>query len=128
MKIALSTNHQNSNALLERRFGRCAYFAVVDTEQKKWEFLVNPASQALGGAGTRAAQFLANQDVQVVISGDFGPNAFTALNLGHIQMYQAKDGMLAQLLEDFFSGYLQKVDEATAPKGHRRGGSKDTNG
>lgn len=122
MKLAITVDTPVINSPLERRFGRCAYFLVIETENRAWESLPNPAVAASGGAGPQAAQFLADQGVEVVLSGDFGPKAFTALDSAGIQMYSAQEGGAEALLDDFLSGNLEHVTESTG--GQRHGGHR----
>ncbi|MFP3852943.1 MAG: NifB/NifX family molybdenum-iron cluster-binding protein [Anaerolineales bacterium] len=104
---------------MERRFGRAPYFVEVDTGDDRWMALPNPALDALGGAGTMAAEHLSDRGVQVVISGDFGPNAARALMAGNIKMYTASSGTPRQLVEAFLAGELEEL--AFKPGGRRRG-------
>jgi predicted Fe-Mo cluster-binding NifX family protein len=123
MKLAITVDVPRIEARFERRFGRCAYFLVIDTETRVWESFRNPAADASGGAGTQAAQFLSSQGVETIISGDFGPNAFTALEAAGIQMYSAQKGQAEALLDDFLAKRLKKVTGSTGPQRHggRRG-------
>ncbi|MGB6421707.1 MAG: NifB/NifX family molybdenum-iron cluster-binding protein, partial [Anaerolineales bacterium] len=107
-------------AQLDARFGRCAYFIFVDTETHAWEASPNPAIDASGGAGTQAAQFIANQGAQAVISGYFGPNAFEALDAAGIIMYAAAGGRVESVVEQFSSGQRKKVTVPGA-SGHHGG-------
>ncbi len=118
MKIAITAKSPDLNGAFEPRFGRCAYFIFVDTETKDRQAAENPARETRGGAGTRAAQFIANQDAEAAISGRFGPNAHAALQAAGIKMYQAQGGSLASIVDDFQSGELKQV---TSPSGFGRG-------
>ena len=122
MKVAISAAQPQFEAELERRFGRCAYFVLVDAETREWESFPNPAVDARGGAGTQAAQFLADQGVQVVISGDFGPNAYVALETAGIHMYTARGGQVSEALEALLAERLERVTGATGPQRHQGGG------
>ncbi|TET82893.1 MAG: dinitrogenase iron-molybdenum cofactor biosynthesis protein, partial [Anaerolineales bacterium] len=113
MKVAISAVQPQFEGELERRFGRCAYFVVVDAETLEWESIPNPAVEARGGAGTQAAQFLANQGVQAVISGDFGPNAYAALETAGISMYKAQGERVNEALEALLAEHLERVTSAT---------------
>ncbi|MFA9403595.1 MAG: NifB/NifX family molybdenum-iron cluster-binding protein [Anaerolineales bacterium] len=118
MKLAITVNTPLINSPLEHRFGRCSYFLVIETETHAWESLPNPAAEASGGAGPQAAQFLANQGVDAVVSGDYGPKAFTALASAGIQMYSVQEGQAEALLEDFLNGNLERVTESTGEQRH----------
>jgi predicted Fe-Mo cluster-binding NifX family protein len=87
MKIIVTTTGPDLEAAVDPRFGRAPYFVAVDSETTTWQAHPNPAAEAFGGAGTLAAQFVAGQQAQAVISGAFGPNAFQALRAADIQMY-----------------------------------------
>lgn len=126
MKLAITVGKPQFEADLERRFGRCAYFIIVDTETRAWQSFPNPAVEARGGAGTQAAQFLANQGVEAVVSGDFGPNAFTALDAAGIRMYSAQKGQAETLVDDFLGKRLESVSGSTGPQRH--GGQRGQGG
>jgi predicted Fe-Mo cluster-binding NifX family protein len=127
MKIAISTSGTGLDVPFDPRFGRALYFCVID-DQDGWEAVPNPAINAAGGAGVQAAQLIAQQGVDVVISGAFGPNAFDALDAAGIQMYLAPAGenlTVAELLKVYQENKLQKAREASHGgyhSGRRRGG------
>ena len=51
MKVAITSSGNTLDALLDQRFGRCAYFAFYDTESKNVEFVENSSKDAEEGAG-----------------------------------------------------------------------------
>ena len=79
MKVAVSSNGDDLNAQLDPRFGRCAYFVVVNPDDLSFEAFKNESAVQGGGAGIQAAQFLASQKVTAVITGNCGPNAVQTL-------------------------------------------------
>ena len=89
MKIAISVTAAGEAATLEMRFGRCPYFAVYDNETKEFEWFENAGIKATSGAGTGAAQALINRNVDIVISGQFGPKAVQVLEAAKIKMLLA---------------------------------------
>jgi predicted Fe-Mo cluster-binding NifX family protein len=122
MKIALTTVSPDLDAAIDPRFGRGAYFLVVDTDTLEWQSHPNPGLNASGGAGSIAAQFVSNQKAEVVISGDFGPNAYNALQAAGIDMVlfgASRTGREA--VEHFKAGQLEHVSSPTGPARHRRG-------
>ena len=115
MQIAISSTGADLDAPFDPRFGRAAYFIVFDEETEAWQAHANPAVDASGGAGVQAAQFVANQGVWAVISGDFGPNAHQALAAANLAMYLAPTAealSVRQLIHLYRGGKLQ---QATAP-------------
>jgi predicted Fe-Mo cluster-binding NifX family protein len=118
MKLALTVDGQAENPKLDQRFGRCPYFLIVDTVTQDRIFLRNPGLDSERGAGTQAAQYLINNRVEVIVSGHFGPNAYSALDAAGIQMYSANDGKVDTLLTDFQAGKLPRAE----PQGGGRHG------
>ncbi len=119
MKIILTASSPNIDSDVDVRFGRGAYFVVVDPDTLEWQAHANPAIGASGGAGSQAAQFAANQKADAIISGDFGPNAFNALLAADIAMYLYGDCQtIGEAIERFKAGLLQQVGSPTAPGHH----------
>lgn len=121
MKIAITATKPQFDATFDQRFGRCAYFIVIERDSRAWQSLTNPAAEARGGAGTLAAQFVAQQGVQAVVSGKFGPNAYTALQTAGIRMVEAQGGNVETLLDAFLAGELREVTSPTAAGKHGSG-------
>ncbi len=72
MKIAITSTGDTLNSTIDSRFGRCAFFAIYDTETKSTEFILNPSKEAQEGAGPAAVQFVAAHKVSKIVSGEFG--------------------------------------------------------
>lgn len=124
MKIAISTTSPSIESAVDPRFGRGAYFVVVDAETGEWQAHPNPAIDASGGAGVQAAQFIAGHGAQVAISGDFGPNAYSTLAAAGIRMFLAPAGespAASQLLARYQRGELKEVTAPTGPGHHAPG-------
>lgn len=119
MKICISSIGKNLSSSMDQRFGRCAYFLIVDfTKEGKFEVIKNTGTQAQHGAGVTAAQIVADQKVDVVISGNFGPNAYLVLSQTGIKCYTAPNFMsVKKALESFSKGELQEL--VRPPSSHR---------
>ena len=61
MKVAVSSTGKDLNAQIDPRFGRCAYFIIVNTEDKSFDFYHNENSALSGGAGIQAASFVVSK-------------------------------------------------------------------
>lgn len=108
MLLLISVQQPDINSLVDVRFGRTTWFLLYDTETNQWQTLENPGWNNRGGAGVAAAQFAADQRANAVISGDFGPNAVSALQAAGIQMIRFPQSGLtgAVVVEMFQQGKL----------------------
>jgi len=89
MKIAIASTGQKLTAKVDQRFGRCPYFLIINPDNQKPKVLKNTATKALRGVGISAAQLIADQNIQAVIAGNFGPNAIRVLQTSGIKLFTA---------------------------------------
>jgi len=124
VKIAITSLGDNLEASIDLRFGRCAYFIIIDPETEKFEAVLNPAADAMGGAGPQAAQTISDKGAVAVITGNVGPNAFQTLKAANIRIYQGASGTVKETLAKYKSGELEELSNSSVP-GHfglRQGG------
>lgn len=122
MNIILTATSPSIDSNVDGRFGRGAYLIIVNPDTMEWQAHPNPGVGASGGAGTLAAQFAANQHVDSVVSGDFGPNAYNALQAAGISMYLfGPSATIKEAVERFKAGQLECVGAPTGPGHHSRG-------
>jgi len=124
MKVAVSSRGPDLESPVDPRFGRCAYFIIVDPETREFEAVANPGVQAAHGAGTQAAQVVGSRGVGAVITGNIGPNPMRAPSAAGIEVYAGAGGTVAQALDAYVSGNLTKVSSPTVAthSGLGRGG------
>jgi len=91
MKTVITSTGNGVNSLFDKRFGRAAWFCVLDEATGKTEFFENPNKDAQGGAGTKTVEKMVELGVSKVISGDFGPKAKDLLDKFNIQMVIIQD-------------------------------------
>ena len=96
MKIAITSSGNTTAAKLDRRFGRCAFFAIYDTENKTVDFIENTAKDAAEGAGPAAVAIVARHQVSKIISGEFGFKIKSMLDDLKIQMVMLKEDVAIQ--------------------------------
>jgi predicted Fe-Mo cluster-binding NifX family protein len=119
MKIVVTAISPGLDSPIDPRFGRAAYFITVETNTLEWQAYPNPAAEASGGAGTQAAQYIANQGVRVAVSGDFGPNACNALDAAGIGMYLlGTTQTVREAVENYEAGQLTSVSAPTLTGRH----------
>ena len=115
MKIAISAKGKEKNSEIDPRFGRCSFFLFIDSEKDEFEALVNPATEAAGGAGIQAAQLMVDKGVEVVITGNVGPNAFQTLNAAKIKIVGGAFGTVREALEKYKNGELKEFSAHSVP-------------
>jgi len=115
MKIAVSTNNGGLEDEVCPVFGRCMRYTLVECEGKEVKKTVvkeNPGFSAGGGAGIQAAQFVVNEGVKAVISGNFGPNSAAVLKQAGVEMIQSL-GNSGEAVRKYLNGESKPVDAPT---------------
>ncbi len=88
MKVAFSAYGNSWREQIDIRFGRAKGFFIVDTETNATEYLDNTVHvNSAQGAGTGAAQSLADSGVKILITGKVGPKAAQVLKAANVQVY-----------------------------------------
>lgn len=112
MKIAITARQPDLNSEVDPRFGRAAFFLLVDSESLQWQAINNDATNVSGGAGIAAAQAVIEAGARAVLTGNCGPNAFRTLQAGGVQVYTGITGMAEKVVKDFNAGLFEPVREA----------------
>ncbi len=86
MIIAIPSSSDQTDALIDERFGRCPFFCLYNTDTKKSEFKENTLKNATEGVGPQVVEFLANSSVNEVYAREFGPKAKKTLEKLNIRM------------------------------------------
>jgi predicted Fe-Mo cluster-binding NifX family protein len=125
MKIAITSTGTEWDSAVEPRFGRCPYFALVDTESGAFEAKANPFRDAAGGAGIQAAQWVVDQGVSALLTGHCGPKSVAVLDDADIRVVEDVAGTVREAV----ARYTQTAGQAVArpeleplPRGQSEGG------
>jgi predicted Fe-Mo cluster-binding NifX family protein len=114
MKIAVSSSGKNLDSLIDPRFGRCAYFLLVETDDMSFEVFDNQSMASGGGAGIQSAQFISSKGAKAVITGNCGPNAVKTLAAAGIEVFLENTGIVREVLQKFKNKELTSTDIANA--------------
>lgn len=120
MKIAIPVNENNCKELVSPSFGRATYYYIYDTMTKIGSFIDNIAAQSAGEAGIKAAQFLVDNNVKIIIAPRYGENPAKVLLDANIKVFKniagsVEDNILAyennklEFLADIHLGHHGKV-------------------
>lgn len=115
MKIAVTSQGRTLDAAVDERFGRCNFFIIIDPANMDYEIISNEAIASSGGAGIRAAQALIHTNVEVIITGNIGPNAFGVLHQAGIRVFRSS-GTIRDTVEKFKEEKLEEIREANVGK------------
>ncbi|MGB2862136.1 MAG: NifB/NifX family molybdenum-iron cluster-binding protein [Sedimentisphaerales bacterium] len=118
MKVAVTSQGEDLSSEIDPRFGRAKWLIVVDTETGKSEAHDNTVNlNAAQGAGIQTGQNIANLDVDAVITGNVGPNAFRTLSAAKVKVFLAEKQTVQQTIDSFKAGKLKEVERANV-EGH----------
>ena len=121
MKIAVSATAPGLDAEVDPRFGRCQYFIIVDPQSMEFEALDNSNAMTAGGAGISTAQMVASKGVEVVLTGNCGPNAYQTLSAAGIQVITGVAGRIRDAIEAYKAGRLQPNAQPSVGSHHGMG-------
>ena len=124
MKLAFSATGRDLDSDIDPRFGRCAYFLIVNPDDMTFEAFENESVALGGGAGIQSAQFVASRGAQVVITGNVGPNAIRALDAEGIEVIVGAGGPIREAIEQYKRGALSPTNQANVADHFGMGGGQ----
>ena len=108
-KICVTSSGSTLDSMIDPRFGRCAYFIIADPETLDFEAVANEAAMTSGGAGIRAAQTVTSMNIEAVLTGSVGPNAFPALKEAGVRVLAGVSGTVRSAIESYNKNMLQEL-------------------
>ena len=111
MKIIIASTGRDMNSDISPIFGRSRDFIIIeidDGEIKEKNFIENPAKNDKS-AGSMAAEYLADNNVDALITGKLGRVALHVLKKGGIKVYRARPGTVEVNLKSFQEDKLQEI-------------------
>lgn len=115
MKICITADGPKLSSRVDPRFGRCQYFLIVDEEGNLLKSIPNQGVRAMRGAGVTAAQIVADQEVDSVITGNVGPNAYMVLESSGIKIFPGAFNItVQQAFEIYKEGKLKEIEPSQA--------------
>jgi len=114
MKIAITSRGSDLKAEIDPRFGRGAYFILIETDTGEFEAIENTGALGMGGVGIQSGQMMADKGVKVVLTGSCGPNAFQTLQAAGIKVITGASGTVQETIDKFKSGKLKEISKADA--------------
>ncbi len=108
-KIGVSCQGRTLDDKMDPRFGRAAYFLIVDPATLDYEVVDNAEAGSLAqGAGIGAAEAVARTGAEVILTGTVGPKARDALSAARIKIVQGIGGVSArEAVARYMSGQFE---------------------
>lgn len=108
MIIAIPVDENKEDVCVS--FGRTPYFLFKNTETDTIEICENPAANAEGGAGVKAAQFMVDKNVNVIITVRCGENGVDVFKSADIKVYKSQQAKAVDNLALFEQNSLAILD------------------
>ncbi|MBW2603810.1 MAG: DUF5320 family protein [Deltaproteobacteria bacterium] len=110
MKIAITSTGPTLDDPVDPRFGRCAYFVIVEANGISFEAFDNESIALGGGAGIQSAQFVVSKGVDAVITGNCGPKALQTLSAAKVEIFVGQSGTVREVVEKYKRGDIKSTD------------------
>jgi predicted Fe-Mo cluster-binding NifX family protein len=117
MRIAISSKGPDLGANVDPKFGRCAYFVLVDTDSMEFEPVENTAAYVSVGAGVPAARLVMSHGAEAVMTGEIGPAAWEVLSDAHIRVFVRAHGSLREAIQGVNEGKYPRSFRSTVTPG-----------
>ncbi|AKB44879.1 hypothetical protein MSVAZ_2610 [Methanosarcina vacuolata Z-761] len=123
MNICVTASGEGLDSEVDPRFGRCSYFVIYNPETRHVESISNAAAFTSGGTGIKAAEIIANAEVDVLLTGTVGPNAFSMFSELGIDVQVGIKGTVQEAIRQYKAGELQSIrsPNTTPGSGMRKG-------
>ena len=122
MKIAVSSSGKDFDSQIDPRFGRCAFFVIVETNDMSFEAFDNENIALGGGAGIQSAQFVASKGAEAVLTGNCGPNAVQTLSAAHVEVFVGQSGTVREAVERYRRGDMKSTTTPNVAEHYGMGG------
>ena len=113
MRICVTSQGPDLGAQVDPRFGRCKFFIFTDPDTLVFEAVENPNIESMGGAGIQSAQLAASRQIDAVVTGNVGPNAFQTLRAAGIKVFSGASATVKEAIERYKNGEYKEASGAT---------------
>jgi len=116
MLIAFTAMENSLESMIDPRFGRAAYYVIVNTDTDEITIHDNSTGiNASNGAGTGAAQTLSEYGVKELYTGRVGPKAADVLNTAGIIYHENITGTVQEVLSRIKAGNFTTTTTTVEP-------------
>ncbi len=113
MIIAITAKEASMQSEVDPRFGRAAYFLLANSlTGEVYAHDNSEGTAAANGAGTSAAQLMAENKVDILYTGSVGPKAGEVLEKVGIKVYENTSGTVEEVLANLPQEVIDEAQEA----------------
>jgi predicted Fe-Mo cluster-binding NifX family protein len=102
--IGLTAKGPGLESEIDPNFGRASYFLIYNPDSGQIESFENPNREASQGAGIQSARFFTDRKIDVLLTGEVGPNAETVLKSAGIQIITGIRGHVGKAINSILKG------------------------
>lgn len=99
MKIAIASDKKNIDSLVCKNSGRAPYYLIFENKILV-KTIKNPFAVGGGGAGPSVAQMLFNENIDLVISANFGEKMIGILDAKKIDYKIISDKIIKEVINE----------------------------
>lgn len=108
MKIAVSSTGKELDSFVDRRFERCPYFIIIDTETMNFESKFNPGTIRKDGTSSTALDIVSRNGIEAVITGDMRREAYKILSDANKKIITGVSGFINNVVKIFRINEIKK--------------------
>jgi len=109
MIIALPTSTSGEKSFMSENFGRCNFFYIYDTETKMGKVYTNIHKDGQHGVGLKAAEFVLNQNADVLITPKVGEKSLEVFKTSNIRIYECTKEIVIDNITRFLNNELKEL-------------------
>lgn len=119
MKLCISSTGRDMSSKAATHFGRAPWFLIIDTTTMNVETVENTPPAGGRGSGVSAAQLVLDRGAAAVLTGVIGPNAFEALRIAHVDVYEglSENETVREALDRFKEGAYRETETPSGGPG-----------
>jgi len=111
-RIIVPADTASLNGTVYYRFSSAPYFILYDLNEKKMTAIKNPYAAQIRGMGITVAQMLIDYNIDAVIVGGIGPQAYDTFYLAKVEVYGPVSGTVRTAITSYQLEKLTELKEA----------------
>lgn len=115
MKICITATGEDLDSEVDPLFGRCEYFIFLDSDTMDFNSIPNEYKTDEHDVGIKASERLIEEGIEVLITGNVGPNALSVLSSSGIEIITGAMGTVGYAFEMYKNGKLISICDKNTP-------------